>query len=384
MYRYHKQISIQGDFNKQPLLEIWKSPGQTHVKPLMLQDPDRYAGERWWMALPKFMMSKKWKFRILLDDEVIFPKGPNKYHTSYLEKVWIRNEEVYDYPPTPGIPLSPSRVMRIKGFEGSLPTRPLYVYLPRGYDDHLQRHYPLILMHDGQNCFESHVDDSFSGSWNADSAADKSIRLGLMRECIIVGVSNGNKERLWEYLPPYSTFPFEEQPALEPDLPPAVPTVGRADETLTYYRDHVIPYVQEHFRILGGRENIATCGSSLGGLFSSYIACEFPEFAKHHAIVSPSYWITANTSGELEGINRISALTGHQDLRIWLDSGTRYAPGRGDDGMYETLKARDAFLNKKFKQGKNFRYYLAQGATHHESAWAARLPLIFQFLFPLE
>ncbi len=145
--------------------------------------------------------------------------------------------------------------------------------------------------------------------------------------------------------------------------------------------DDVAPYISQHYRVLPGRENTATCGSSMGGLFSTYIAWQFPEFARHHALVSPAYWTTANGQGKMEPIERLRR-DKPRDVRLWLDSGTRDAPGRGDDGRYETLAARDALLQNGYVEGPNFRYHLARGAVHNESAWTARLPLIFQFLFP--
>ncbi|MDQ3397015.1 MAG: hypothetical protein M3511_04470, partial [Deinococcota bacterium] len=53
-------------------------------------------------------------------------------------------------------------------------------------------------------------------------------------------------------------------------------------------------------------------------------------------------------------------------------------------GRRDTLAAKNALLERGYREGPDFRYYLAKGATHHESAWAARLPLVFQFLLPLE
>jgi hypothetical protein len=73
-----------------------------------------------------------------------------------------------------------------------------------------------------------------------------------------------------------------------------------------------------------------------------------------------------------------------RDIRLWLDSGTRDAPDYGDDGRFDTVAARDALLENGYQEGADFRYYLADGAIHSEAAWAARLPLIFQFLFPIK
>ncbi|MCP4426386.1 MAG: hypothetical protein GY803_17985, partial [Chloroflexi bacterium] len=67
-----------------------------------------------------------------------------------------------------------------------------------------------------------------------------------------------------------------------------------------------------------------------------------------------------------------------------LDSGAQDEPGRGDDGMFEAIAARDALLANGYVLGPDFHYFLDEGAIHRESAWAARLPQIFQFLFPPE
>jgi hypothetical protein len=75
------------------------------------------------------------------------------------------------------------------------------------------------------------------------------------------------------------------------------------------------------------------------------------------------------------------------DVRIWLDSGTLDSTGsniRGDDGMALTVEARDILLEKGFELGRDFCYYLDEGAAHTEAAWAQRLPLILEFLFPGE
>jgi predicted alpha/beta superfamily hydrolase len=115
----------------------------------------------------------------------------------------------------------------------------------------------------------------------------------------------------------------------------------------------------------------------MGGLFSAYLAWEHPEFARHHAIMSPSFWITRTRQGPMRTIERLR--TGHpRDIRLWLDSGTV------NDGLEQTLAARDALLENGYIEGSNFRHYIDEGASHNEAAWAGRLPLIFQFLFPLD
>jgi len=286
---------------------------------------------------------------------------------------------------------SPSKVIKIDEFEGSLPKRPLYIYLPRGYEQHKDRIYPVIYMHDGQNCFEAYVADSYAGSWKADLTADWMINQGRMRECIIVGVGNGSEARIAEYLPPYASYQLpprkkkgSTKTADEDEIavmqPPFV--VGQAQKTAVYYRDEVAAYMRQYFRVDSRREQTGTCGSSMGGLFSTYLAWKFPEFARNHAILSPAFWLTRTPSDTFETIERLR--TGKpRDVRFWLDSGTQDAPGRGDDGWPETAVARDALLENGYQMGPNFQYFLDEGACHRESDWAARLYRVFEFLFPV-
>lgn len=275
---------------------------------------------------------------------------------------------------------SPSRVIKFPAFKGRLPERDLYVYLPPGYDEDQDAHYPVLFMHDGQNCFQAYVADSFAGSWRADETADRLINQGHMRACIIVGVSNGGEERIREYLPPYASI----QPRLgKYPIPWPNARCGRADVTYEYYAEDVASFLRAHFRVREGRDHTATCGSSMGGLFSTYIAWERPGFARHHGILSPTYWVTCDWRGVMTAIERLTTEK-PRDVRLWLDSGTSYQPGRGDDGMKDTRKARDALMKNGYEPGPNFRYYLDDGAIHHESSWAARLPLVLPFLFPVE
>ena len=332
---------------------------------------------------------REWQFRIDRGDgHLVHPIVATSFTTA-LQTVWVQDGELFGYRPSPDI--SPSRVIKIDEFTGILPTRPLYIYLPRGFDEHADRHYPVIYMQDGQNCFEAFVADSYVGAWQADLAADFLISQGLMQECVVAGVSHGQEQRMLEYLPPYAAWvppsrrPFVKgltgDPDGEPLARPLQPQPGQADRTLRYYDKDVAPFLERNYRALPGREQRATCGSSMGGLFAIYAAFEHPEFARNHAALSSSFWITRDRNGKLDAIERIRKVP-RRDIRLWLDSGTRSAPDRGDDGMRDTLRARDVLLEAGYVPGVDFQYFLDEGGIHNEASWAARLPMIFQFLFP--
>jgi predicted alpha/beta superfamily hydrolase len=379
-----------------PTIELWCDNAVQQRVALTRTGSGRHGDESLWLADLSGLLpaadgtpsQREWQFRIDLGDgRLLHPEFAPAYTTT-LRSLWMQDGQLFDYQPAPA--LSPPSVVKIEEFGGSLGQRTLYVYLPRGYAEHEERRYPVLYMHDGQNCFDAFVDDSYAGAWQADLAASLLIRQGLMRECLIVGVSNGREQRILEYLPPYARhLPPPRRPTVavdhgeQPPPPrrPLSPVPGRAAATLDFYRNEVAPFVAQRYRVLPGRDQTATCGSSLGGLFSVYIAWEHTDFARHHAALSTSFWITRNRNGTLETIERIR--TGfRRDIRLWLDSGTMSSPGGGDDGQRETAEARAALLEAGYVEGVDFQRYLAEGATHSEGAWAARLPLILQFLFP--
>ncbi len=122
---------------------------------------------------------------------------PGAYPT-WLDLALVQDGGVFDYSPAGEV--SDSRIEIHRNF----PTqelrfdRDIRVYLPRGYDEHADRSYAVLYMHDGQNIF--YPGGPF-GSWNAEITADEEIGRGRVRETIIVGIDN-TPDRLQEYIPP--------------------------------------------------------------------------------------------------------------------------------------------------------------------------------------
>lgn len=358
-------------------LEATDDEGTLHKVPFERLPYERIPHEFCWQAQIELPTSDKaWWFQITTADGThIAPYGRGSYDNYYttLTELWIQHGQIFAYEPKPI--LSESRVVKIPHFFGSLPKRSLYIYLPRGYDQHQDKAYPVIYMHDGQNCFEQYVQESFSGSWKAEQAADQLIANGQMRECLIVAVGNGGSERIAEYLPDYAVY----RPNPSDSGRPLKPIKGRASLTAEFYMNEVTQFVEQYYRALPNREDRATIGSSMGGLFSTYLGWEHAAFAKNHAALSSSYWITGD-EGKFAIIERLQNEP-PRDIRLWVDSGTQDGGG-GDDGLAEAILARDALIGNGYQLGENLAYYVHQDAGHHESAWAERLPLVFQFLLP--
>lgn len=269
--------------------------------------------------------------------------------------------------------LSAPRVEKIPAPPGRLSPRSIYVYLPRGYDQETGAQYPVILMHDGQNCFEQFVQDSFVGSWKADLVATRLIDEGRMRKCIVVGVSNGGANRLREYLPPWANYRGIR---------------GEADATLAYCFDDLLPWLRANYRVADGREHVATVGSSMGGLMALYAAFEWTDRAMRHAAVSPALQVTRPADGDEPAIFAKYAAMPKPNVRLWMDSGTLDVPTStspdDDDGMRHTMRMRDVLLDMGFVYGDDLMHVTDPGAYHNEGPWSARLDRVFEYLFPAE
>ncbi|MDX1436612.1 MAG: alpha/beta hydrolase-fold protein, partial [Anaerolineales bacterium] len=311
-----------------------------------------------------------------------------------LRSLWLQDGQIFSYRPPPKV--APSQVIKVPYFQGSLPARPLYIYLPRGYEQNREIDYPVIYMQDGQNVFETYVEDSYVGSWRADEAADRQIAAGRMQECLIVGVSHGGEKRLEEYLPPYATIRLHRRRLARAAaksknaknwrsfLAIGQTTIyGRADRTFDYYQEQVAPFVAAKYRVRKGREHTALSGSSMGGLFSLYCALERPDFARNYAVMSPAFAATAEKDGRVPILEHLRQAE-LPEMRLWLDSGSQDSPGVGDDDFKETLQARDILLEKGLHEGPDFHYLLDREGTHNEASWSRRLPDVFAFLFPME
>ena len=229
-------------------------------------------------------------------------------------------------------------------------TRRYRVLLPRGYDEHTDLSYPVIVLHDGQNMFEHGA----FGTWDADDAIIEATRFGRMRETIAVAVDHTDRFR--DFIPPSDG--------------------RRADGYARFLVEELLPEIRRTHRTLGGPEHTASAGSSLGGLVSMYHALDWPEHFGTAGVFSPALWIAPNFSAWIAN----GAMP--EGARLYLDSGTA---GTSDDGFANTIAARDALLTRangrRLLEG-TLRHVVGFGDQHNEAAWAARLPEALEFMCP--
>ena len=242
-------------------------------------------------------------------------------------------------------------------------TRFLRVWLPPEYDDpaNAELHYPVLYLNDGQNLFEAST--SFTGvEWQVDETADRLIREGVVPPMIIVGMDNGGKDRIREYMPHRS-------------LQPMMLRVQGTRYPAFLFKE-VIPFMAGNYRVANGPENTGLGGSSLGALIALYTAAVRPGAIGRLLLESPSLWASNRQ------LIRLSRSVKRWPERIFLATGTAEAGRKDkDQSMVDDVRELAAILRRVGLDDNRLQLVVEDGGTHHESAWARRFPQALGFLF---
>jgi predicted alpha/beta superfamily hydrolase len=248
------------------------------------------------------------------------------------------------------------RLERIGGFTSSIIGHPreITIYLPPGYDDRPERRYPVLYMQDGQNVFDAHRAFIPGQHWRMQEAADAAIGSRTASPMIIVAIDNAGVARIDEYTP---TREARHNGG------------GRANDYARMLVEELKPAIDGRFRTIAGDNAIG--GSSLGGLLSLHVVLTRRDVFSRAAVVSPSVWW-----GGRAVLETVRSFDGPPP-RLWLDIGGR----EGAQALHDARVLRDLILAKGWPKD-SFRYYEDRRGDHSERAWARRVRLALEFLFP--
>ena len=151
--------------------------------------------------------------------------------------------------------------------------RRIWLYLPPDYTIDLEKDYPVLYMHDGQNVFDAST--SFAGEWNVDEQLNLLFEEGRIVP-IVIAIDNGGMHRYSEYV-------------MEGFMEHSIEAEGK--EYLEFIVNTLKPEVDLRYRTLSDRGNTGIIGSSLGGLISTYAILYHPEVFGLAGLFSPSYSI---------------------------------------------------------------------------------------------
>ena len=232
--------------------------------------------------------------------------------------------------------------------------RLITVYLPAGYDERIEHHYPVLYMQDGQNLFDDAR--AFAGhSWRLQRAADEAIGSRKTAPMIIAGIDHAGDARANEFTPTFD----------------AIKKIGgHADAYGRMLIDEVKPLIDARYRT--NPDDNAIGGSSLGGLVSLYTALCHPDIFRRVAAMSPSVWWDHRVI-----LREVDRYESPRRARIWLDIG-------GREGM-EAINGARALRDRLRARGwtdANLGYFEDRRADHSEASWGARAAKMLEFLFP--
>src|SRR5271165_2010756 len=241
-------------------------------------------------------------------------------------------------------------------------TRLVRVWLPPDYDGWGATSYPVLYLNDGQNLFDPAT--AFAGvHWQVGETATRLIAEGKIRPLIIVGIDN-TKNRACEYIPYRSHDPRVLKP--------------QGKRYPEFLQREVMPLIEGYYPVLKGPENTGLGGSSLGGLITLYTQLAAPGVFGRLLIESPSLFVSSR---------RILAES--RRFRSWPER-TYLATGTHETGNAEKdakivsdVRELESILREAGLNDRQLRVRIDEGATHHESAWAARFPEALEFLYSL-
>jgi predicted alpha/beta superfamily hydrolase len=228
--------------------------------------------------------------------------------------------------------------------------RKIWLYLPKDYSVS-SKYYPVLYMHDGQNLFDKRT--SYSGEWMVDESLDSLFSEGDYG-CIVVGIENGQQDRLHEY-----------SPWIHPTY-----GGGQGDEYIDFIVKTLKPYIDNHYRTKKGKDHTGIMGSSMGGLISLYAGIAYPEIFGRVGAFSASYWFSD------EAFSQVSHTGVQGSSYVYMIAGLQEGATQVEDmdKMYSELIAAGGDSMHVVKRAH-------PDGKHTESYWAREFPAAYKWLF---
>ena len=230
------------------------------------------------------------------------------------------------------------------------PGRHVTVFVPEGTPDSAPL--PLLLLHDGQNLFDSDRAFVRGQHWRVAETAGELIDAGRLPPIVIAGVDHAGDGRAFEMTPTRG----------HPPMGGGVALYGR------FLMNDVLPALAEKFPVRTDAQGVAMGGSSLGGLATLSIALQFPGRIGRLLLMSPSAWWDDRVI-----LGRLRRTRLRPRPRVWLDIGRR----EGGRTISDTRALRDALV----PQTSALRYFEDPAGQHTEGDWARRLGGALSWLF---
>ncbi len=230
-------------------------------------------------------------------------------------------------------------------------SRRIWIYLPTDYSTRLNKRYPVLYMHDGQNLFDNST--AYNGEWEVDETLQALQNKGDSG-IIVVGIDNGGGERIDEFSP----WKNSEYGG------------GKGKDYLDFVAFSLKPVIDMLYRTKPEPEQTAMMGSSMAGLITLYAAFRYDKIFSKFGVFSPALWFS-------DSIYQLPRLSGSQNnSKIYLLSGILESSTQAQ----ETYSMRDSLLANGFSK-ERLRCELKNDGTHSEWFWKREFADCYSWLF---
>ncbi|MES2278034.1 MAG: alpha/beta hydrolase-fold protein [Bacteroidota bacterium] len=278
--------------------------------------------------------------------------------------------------------VSSGTIQHIQDFPSKfVPARNVDIWLPDGYD--ARKKYAVLYMHDGMALFDAAIMWN-KQEWGVDETMDKLLAQNKIKDCIVVGIWNGNANRHREYLPqkPFESLPPQKQDSIYKIKAGDTKLFSgsiQSDNYLQFLVKELKPYIDSHYTTLSDQPNTFIAGSSMGGLISLYAICQYPKVFGGAACLSTHWTGTFTVDNNPIPAAVMAYLAKHlpspRKHKIYFDHGDQTL-----DALYAPYQQQaDALMKTKGYTAQNWQSRVFPGADHSENSWAKRLdvPLLF-------
>jgi predicted alpha/beta superfamily hydrolase len=281
---------------------------------------------------------------------------PGANHPALLEGAAPSVARVFGSAPAPAPSRLTGTVLTLEALPaGHALARPVWVWLPPGYDAEPQRRYPVLYLHDGQNVFDARA---AGAEWGVDEAAQRLVLAGEVQPFIVVAVPSG-RDRIHELTPTRGGLHARF-------LGGGLAGYG------AWLLDALKPEIDRRFRTRPEPAHTAVGGSSLGGIASLWLALHRADRVGAALVVSPSVW----WDGFLPRRDVRATPPPDPRPRLWLDMGAH----EGEGIFTESRALRDALAAQGWA-GPRLVYVEDPDGRHDVLSWAARVDGMLRFLY---
>ena len=246
-------------------------------------------------------------------------------------------------------------------------SREISVFLPPGYAQAPQRHYPVLYVNDGQDQEALQIRETLTMLFQRQQ----------IPPIIVVAVPT-NDDRLQEY----GTAVCSNAHNLG----------TKAGEYGRFLTSELMPAINQQFRTSHNPADSGIFGVSLGGLSAFDLAWNHPGKFGVVGVMSGSFWWRA---GEDETAVPPNQLIAHEmvketavkpNLRLWFEAATQDEASDRDnngviDAIQDTLELIEELEKIGFSQGEDVVYVEVPGGRHNYDTWSQQFPHFLRWAF---